>query len=112
MAPSQPAPAVAGVQLALRQHCSLVPFFQTVPELSRQLSTVCAPAAVARAAEANNIATLFSFFMVFLLGDKAADSLREKDASNDRHLMRCVLLCHRPCTGLSNAGLTTKLSCK
>src|SRR5687768_10535047 len=29
MAPSQPAAAVAGVQLLLRQHSSLVPFFQT-----------------------------------------------------------------------------------
>src|SRR5437868_10564636 len=28
-APSQPAAAVAGVQLASRQHSSLVPFFQT-----------------------------------------------------------------------------------
>ena len=40
MAPSQPAAAVAGVQLADLQHCSAVPFFQAVPELSRQLSTV------------------------------------------------------------------------
>jgi hypothetical protein len=54
----------------------------------RQLSTVCAPAAVARAAEANNIATLFSFFMVFLLRDKAADSLRKNDAPHDRHPVR------------------------
>jgi hypothetical protein len=29
MAPSQVAAAVAGVQLASRQHSSLVPFFQT-----------------------------------------------------------------------------------
>ena len=78
MAPSQPAAAVAGVQLASRQHSSLVPFFQTSSlEPLRQLSMVCAPAADARAAEANNIATLLSFFMVFLLRDKAADSLRE-----------------------------------
>lgn len=89
MAPSQPAPAVAGVQLALRQQSSLVPFFQTSsPVPLRQLSTVCAPAAVARAAEANNIATLFSFFMVFLLRDKAADSLRKNDAPHDRHPVR------------------------
>jgi len=50
---------------------------------------VCAPAADASAAEANNIATLFSFFMVFLLKGKAADALRKKDATDDRHLLRC-----------------------
>ena len=62
---------MAGVQLASRQHSSLVPFFQTnSPEPFFQLSIVCAPAAVASAAEANNIATLFSFFMVLLLGKK------------------------------------------
>jgi hypothetical protein len=58
---------VAGVQLAPRQHSSFVPFLQTrspVPFL--QLSMVWAPAALAIAAEANNIATLLSFFMVFL----------------------------------------------
>jgi len=67
MAPSQPLAAVAGVHDALRQHSSLVPFFQTrspVPFL--QLSMVWAPAALATTAEANNIATLLSFFMVFL----------------------------------------------
>ena len=79
MAPSQPAAAVAGVQLALRQHSSCVPFFQTrSPEPLRQLSMVCAPAADASAAEANNIATLLNLFMVFLLRDKAADALRKK----------------------------------
>jgi len=55
----------------------LVPFFQTssfVPFF--QLSTVCAPAAVASAAEAISIATLFSFFMVLLWGEKAAAALR------------------------------------
>jgi hypothetical protein len=62
---------VAGVELASRQQYSLVPFFQTnSPEPFFQLSTVWAPAAVASAAEANNIATLFSFFMVLLLGKK------------------------------------------
>jgi hypothetical protein len=67
MAPSQPWAAVAGVQLALRQHSSLVPFFHTrSPVPLRQLSTVCAPAAVARAAEANSIATLFNLFIGFL----------------------------------------------
>jgi hypothetical protein len=48
-----------------------VPFFQTssfVPFF--QLSTDCAPAAVTSAAEANNIATLFNFFMVLLWGKK------------------------------------------
>jgi hypothetical protein len=64
MAPSQPWAAVAGVQLASRQHSSLVPFFHTVPSAARQLSTVCAPAAVAKAAVAKSIATLFSFCMV------------------------------------------------
>jgi hypothetical protein len=45
----------------------------------RQLSTFWAPAAVARAAVATNIANLLSFFMVLLMGDKAADWLREKE---------------------------------
>jgi hypothetical protein len=67
MAPSQVAAAVAGVQLASRQHSSLVPFFQTVPSAARQLSMVWAPAAVAMAAVAKSIATLFNFFMVFLM---------------------------------------------
>ena len=41
MAPSQPGAAVAGVQLASRQHSSLVPFFQTSsPVPLRQLSMV------------------------------------------------------------------------
>src|SRR5687768_2757739 len=80
-APSQPAAAVAGVQFASRQQSSLVPFFQTnspVPfcQLSitgppfAAVTRVCAPAAVASAATANIIATLFSFFMVLLLGKK------------------------------------------
>jgi hypothetical protein len=104
MAPSQPAAAVAGVQLASRQHSSLVPFFQTKsPVPLRQLSMVCAPAADASAAEANNIATLFSFFMVFLLRGKAADALRKKDAADDRHPLRCFLLCHRRRRARSNA---------
>jgi hypothetical protein len=66
----------------------LVPFFQASPEALRQLSTVCAPAAVARVAEAINIATLLKLFMVFLFGDKAADSLRKKYVSDDLHLIR------------------------
>jgi hypothetical protein len=68
MAPSQPAAAVAGVQDASRQHSSFVPFFHTVPSAARQLSTVWAPAAVASAAVANSIATLFNFFMGIPLG--------------------------------------------
>jgi hypothetical protein len=68
IAPSQPTAAVAGVQLASRQHNSLVPFFQTRSDVAlRQLSIVWAPAADAMAAVAISIATLFSFFMVFLL---------------------------------------------
>jgi len=78
IAPSQPAAAVAGVQVASRQHSSLVPFFQAWPVPLRQLSTVCALAAVAKAAEANTIATLMNFFMVLLMGINTADILRKK----------------------------------
>jgi hypothetical protein len=69
---------VAGVQPASRQHSSLVPFFQTSsPEVPfASYRTVCAPAAVASAAEAISIATLFNFFMVLLLGKKPAAALR------------------------------------
>jgi hypothetical protein len=56
--------------LALRQHSSFVPFFHVIPLALTQLSTVWAPAAVASAAVANNIATLFNFFMVLLVGKK------------------------------------------
>ena len=79
MAPSQPAAAVAGVQVASRQQSSLVPFFQACsPVPLRQLSTDCAPAAVAKAADANTIATLLNFFMVLLMGINTADILRKK----------------------------------
>ena len=78
IAPSQPAAAVAGVQVAPRQHSSLVPFFQAWPVPLRQLSTDCALAAVAKAAEANTIATLMNFFMVLLMGINTADILRKK----------------------------------
>jgi hypothetical protein len=78
MAPSQPAAAVAGVQVASRQHSSLEPFFQAWPVLLRQLSTDCALAAVAKAAEANTIANLLNFFMVLLMGINTADILRKK----------------------------------
>jgi hypothetical protein len=64
IAPSQPTAAVAGVQLALRQQNSLVPFFQTVPSALTQLFT-CALAAVANAAVARSITTLFILIMVF-----------------------------------------------
>jgi hypothetical protein len=66
MAPSQPTAAVAGVQLASRQHNSLVPFLQVVPLALTQLSTVCALATVASAAAAISIATLLNVFMVLL----------------------------------------------
>ena len=79
MAPSQPAAAVAGVQVASRQHSSLVPFFQvSSPVPLRQLSTDCALAAVAKAAETNTIANLLNFFMVLLMGINTADILRKK----------------------------------
>ncbi|MDE2082993.1 MAG: hypothetical protein KGI90_16730, partial [Burkholderiales bacterium] len=78
-APSQPGAAVAGVQPESRQHSSLVPFFQTVPSVARQLSTVFAWAnatiGAASAADAKSTATLFNFFMV-LLSSKAAVGLR------------------------------------
>jgi hypothetical protein len=64
IAPSQPTAAVAGVQLALRQQNSLVPFFQTVPSALTQLLT-CALAAVANAAVASSTANLFILIMVF-----------------------------------------------
>jgi hypothetical protein len=40
------------------------------------VTRVCAPTAVASAAVANISATWFSFFMVLLLGKKAAAALR------------------------------------
>jgi len=53
--------------LASRQHSSFVPFFHTSSLVPlRQLSMVWAPAAVAMAAVGKSIATLLSFFMVFL----------------------------------------------
>jgi len=88
---------VAGVQLASRQHSSFVPFFHTsslVPfcQLSMVLppsaAFTCAPAAVARAAEANNIATLFSFFMVLLLGKKPQQGCESVDVISDHHQKR------------------------
>jgi hypothetical protein len=70
--PSQASSAVAGVQLASRQHSSLVPFFQTVPVADFQLSidfaappcdAANAPIGAASAADANSTATLFNFFI-------------------------------------------------
>ncbi|MCY1543192.1 hypothetical protein D9M68_789950 [compost metagenome] len=79
MAPSQPTAAVAGVQFALRQHSSLVPFFQTSSLVPlRQLSMVWAPAAVAMAAVAISIATLLSFFMVFLLVSRRQSAYKKR----------------------------------
>ena len=76
IAPSQPTAAVAGVQLELRQQSSLVPFFQISSLVPlRQLSMVWAPAAVASAAVAISIATLFNF-IIFVLLWKAAAALR------------------------------------
>jgi hypothetical protein len=78
MAPSQVAAAVAGVQKASRQQSSLVPFFQTVPSVARQLSiAVCAPAIEANAEVAITKATLFSFFIALLNG-----KIRSKAAQN------------------------------
>jgi hypothetical protein len=72
---------VAGVQKASRQQSSLVPFFQTrSPPALRQLSIDCAPAAVAIAAVANNIATLFSFFIFLLSETKTAAALRSYES--------------------------------
>jgi hypothetical protein len=66
---------VAGVQPALRQQSSLLPFFQTVPSEARQLSLLLAWAnaamGTASATDAKSTATLFSFFM-FLLSRNAA----------------------------------------
>jgi hypothetical protein len=84
MAPSQPWAAVAGVQLLLRQHWPTL-FFQTSPEELRQLSTVCAPAAVAMATVATSIATLVNFIMVFLIKDKAA-AWRQKNPGWTRNV--------------------------
>jgi hypothetical protein len=73
MAPSQSVLAVPGVQGVSRQQCWLVPFFQTLPELSTQLSLWAkAPdTETARTADAKSDATLLSFFM-FLLSRKGA----------------------------------------
>ena len=74
IAPSQFSAAVAGVQLASRQQSSFVPFFQVVPVLLTQLSTVVdwakAPEAdivsATDAAVAMSDATLLSLFMILL----------------------------------------------
>ena len=75
IAPSQFSAAVAGVQLASRQHSSLLPFFQVSPKGFCQLSTdlpwANAIIGARTAADANSTATLLSFFMI-LLSRKAA----------------------------------------
>src|SRR5688572_6862729 len=69
IAPSQSGWAVAGVQVALRQHSWLVPFFQGMPVALTQLSTVLAwanappDASAASVADAKSDATFVSFFM-------------------------------------------------
>jgi hypothetical protein len=65
--PSQPAAAVAGVQLLVRQHKPL-PFFHASPEALRQLLMSCALATEANPRVATINANLLSFFMVFLKG--------------------------------------------
>jgi hypothetical protein len=72
--------AVAGVQLASRQHSSLEPFFQGMPVLLTQLSAPldwanATDAEAASAAVAKSDATLFSFFMILLLRN-VADGLQ------------------------------------
>jgi hypothetical protein len=60
------------------QACSPVPL--------RQLSTDCALAAVAKAAEANTIATLMNFFMVLLMGIKyRRHPAKKRYELNDHH---------------------------
>src|SRR5690606_33748153 len=67
--PSQPGTPVAGVQKLLRQHSSLVPFIQTLPNGLRQLSTVCAETApeAEAAAIASASAILEGLFMFLLV---------------------------------------------
>ena len=93
MAPSQPTAAVAGVQLAARQQNSLVPFFQTVPSALTQLLT-SALAAVAKAAVANSIATLFSLIMEILFLFMRNACATGIHASSDHHLKRCKHFSH------------------
>jgi hypothetical protein len=86
MAPSQPTAAVAGVQKLSRQQSSLEPFFHTNSELPlRQLSIVWAPAAVASAAVANSIATLFNFFIILLVETNRSRAANVLEASSDHH---------------------------
>ena len=93
MAPSQPTAAVAGVQKLSRQHSSLLPFRHTNSDVPlRQLSIVWAPAAVASAAVANNIATLFKFFIFLLSETKDAAGCGVLGAPGDHH-PKHVLYC-------------------
>jgi hypothetical protein len=78
MAPSQPGAAVAGVQLASRQH-SPAASFQMSPAVLFQLWISCAPATEASAAVAMTIATLLISFMTFLFAEQTAAALRLKN---------------------------------
>jgi hypothetical protein len=62
--PSQPAAAVAGVQLASRQHNVPSPFFQEMPAELTQLSTFLAVVAVA-ATEITPASTSFRVLFIF-----------------------------------------------
>ena len=84
---TQPAAAVAGVQLASRQHKPLA-LFHVSAEALRQLSTFCATAEVASAAEAINIANVLSFFMVLLMGIKPQTCCVKRNVTNDHHPSR------------------------
>jgi hypothetical protein len=70
MAPSQPGAAVAGVQLAVRQHnADALPIFHCIfPDPLRQLALfvveLLAKAEPAMATVANSIATLFSLIIL------------------------------------------------
>ena len=98
-APSQPAAAVAGVQLASRQHSSLVPFFQTsspVPfcQLSMAGAAIRSGDTGLRAGGSGERSDCkhHRHFIQFLhgspLGEKAAAALRIKDALSDHHPKR------------------------
>jgi hypothetical protein len=81
-----------------------------MPSALSQLSMVWAPATVANAAVATSIATLFNFFMVLLLGKKAAATrrvfLRRSGCESSKALLT---LCHsliKPQTRKRVIGIT------
>ncbi len=85
IAPSQSTAAVAGVQLASRQHRVPSAFFHCMlPWPERQLSeAVVDPPAIAvpaNATDANNIAIVFSFFIFILKIDTTAQAVRSRDS--------------------------------